>query len=93
MKFIFPQNSNFKSKMLGIIDYTTAILNVIIAIILFCIVNVIFSSINIKIFVFIVVFFPVFLFSIIGFNGENIIAVCNYLLKYIFKPKILLYKK
>ena len=29
MKFIFPQNYNFKNKLLGIIDYPTAIFNVI----------------------------------------------------------------
>ena len=27
MKFIFPQNYNFKTKLLGFIDYTTLILN------------------------------------------------------------------
>ena len=29
MKFIFPQNYNFKSKLFGVIDYSTAIFNVI----------------------------------------------------------------
>lgn len=93
MKFIFPQNYNFKSKILGIIDYSTAIINVIFAIILFAGVNIIFSNLNIKIFVFIVLFCPVFLFSVVGFNGENIISVCNYLGKYMLKPKIIFYKK
>ena len=27
MKFIFPQNYNFKNKLLGIIDYSTAFFN------------------------------------------------------------------
>ena len=29
MKFIFPQNYDFKSKLFGFIDYTTVILNII----------------------------------------------------------------
>ena len=29
MKFIFPQNHDFKNKLLGIIDYSTAIANVV----------------------------------------------------------------
>ena len=28
MKFIIPQNYNFKSKIFGIIDYSTAFLNI-----------------------------------------------------------------
>ena len=28
MKFIFPQNYNFKTKFLGLVDYPTAIFNV-----------------------------------------------------------------
>ena len=29
MKFIFPQNYNFKNKLFGIIDYTNLFLNII----------------------------------------------------------------
>ena len=29
MKFVIPQNYNFKNKFLGIIDYSTLIINVI----------------------------------------------------------------
>ena len=29
MKFIFPQNYNFDNKLLGFIDYTTVILNIV----------------------------------------------------------------
>lgn len=93
MKFIFPQNYNFKSKLLGIIDYSTAILDVIWAVLIFGVVNLFSIGLNIKIFVFIVLSFPALLFSIVGFNGENIVSVCNYLIKYMMKPKILLYKK
>lgn len=93
MKYIFPQNYNFKSKLFGIIEYSTAIIDVIWAILIFGFINLFSVGMNIKIFLFIIMFFPVLLFSIVGFNGENIISVCNYLIKYMIKPKILLYKK
>ncbi|MBR3163199.1 MAG: hypothetical protein IKF17_03785 [Clostridia bacterium] len=93
MKFVFPQNYNFKSKILGFIDYSTAIVDVIWAILLFGLLKIFKISINFKICIFVIMFFPVLLFSIVGFNGENIINVCCYLTKYIIKPKVLLYKK
>ena len=92
MKFIFPQNYNFRSKFLGFIDYSTAILNVLWAIFVFCILNVLFSSLKIKIFLFIIFSMPVLIFSIVGFNHENIIYVLFYILKYINSPKVYLYK-
>ena len=92
MKFIFPQNYNFRSKFLGFIDYSTAILNALWAAFVFCILNIILSSFKIKIFIFIVLCLPVFIFSIVGFNHENIIYVLIYILKYINMPKIYLYK-
>lgn len=93
MKFIFPQNYNFKSKILGWIDYSTAILDVVWAVLTFGFVNLFHFDLTVKIFIFVIFFFPIFLLSIVGFNGENIIYVCTYILKYIFRPKILLFKK
>ena len=71
----------------------TAILNVIWAILTFQILKILPLNLNIKIFIFIIMMFPVLLFSIVGFNGENIIKVCGYLYKYMVRPKVLLYKK
>ena len=93
MKFIFPQNYNFKNKILGIIDYTTAIVNVVWYVLVFLIVNFLFNSINLKIIFFIIFCFPLFLFSFAGFNGENIIVVFKYMFNFIFKPKLLFYSK
>ncbi len=93
MKFIFPQNYNFKNKLLGIIDYSTAIANVIWYALVLLLVNVLFSSINIKVVIFISFCFPLFLFSFVGFNGENIIVVFKYMLKFILKPKLIFYSK
>lgn len=93
MKFIIPQNYNFKNKILGIIDYSTAIFNIIWYFIIFIILNIIFKNWNIKIFLLISLCFPVTLFSIVGFNGEPIVYVFKYIIKYILKPKLYLYKK
>ena len=93
LKFIFPQNYDFKSKILGFIDYSTAIIDLIWGILIFGILNILHIKLKFKIFMFVVLVFPVVLFSIVGFNGEGIIKVCSYLLKYLSKPKVILYKK
>lgn len=93
MKFIFPQNYNFKNKILGIIDYQTALVNVIWYAFVFLLVNLLFNSINIKVFVFIFLCLPLLLFSFSGFHGENIIYVFKYLFKFIFKQKLFFYSK
>lgn len=93
MKFIFPRNYNFKNKIFGLIDYSTAIVNIIWNVFVFCLSNLIFKSINAKIFLFIILSMPLLLFSIIGFNHENILYVFSYLIKYMQRPKIYLYEK
>lgn len=93
MKFIFPQNYKFNKKILGLIDYQTAILNTIWGGIVFLIINSIFNSLNLKIFLFIILVFPVLVFSIVGINGENIINVVNYILKFMTKQKLIFYNK
>lgn len=92
MKFIFPQNYNFSHKLLGIFDTSTLLVNGIWAIFVFCFLNLFFSSLNIKIFLFIILVFPFLLFSIIGFNHENILYVVFYIAKYMRRPKIYIYK-
>lgn len=92
MKFIFPQNYNFNHRLLGIFDTSTIIVNGIWALFVFCFLNLFFHNLNMKIFLFIILVFPVFLFSIIGFNHENILYVFYYILKFMKRPKIYLYK-
>lgn len=92
MKFIFPQNYNFSHKLLGIFDTSTLLVNGIWTLFVFCFLNLFFSSLNIKIFFFIILVFPFLLFSIIGFNHENILYVVFYIAKYIKRPKIYIYK-
>lgn len=93
MKFIFPQNYNFKSKILGVIDYSSAILNVIWYALAWLLLNIFSIKLKIKIFVFILLCFPLLLFSIIGFNGENIVYVLKYMTKYFIRPKTYVFKK
>ena len=93
MKFIFPQNYNFKNKLFGIIDYSTAIFNIIWFALIILILNLIFSDLSIKIFLTIIFCFPLILLSFIGFNGENILYVFLYMFKFIFKQKLYLFYK
>ena len=93
MKFIFPQNYKLNTKILGIIDYQTAILNLIWDGMIFLILNIIITSMNIKIFLFIMFSFPILIFSIVGINGDSLISVIIYMSKFIIKPKLLFYSK
>lgn len=93
MNFIIPKNYKFKAKLFGLIDYQTALLDSILAGILYMLVNLIFSSLTVKIYFFIGLFMPFFLFSIVGINHENIISVSIYIVKFYNNQKIYLYKK
>lgn len=93
MKFIFPKNYNFKPKLLGFIEYSTAILYTIIGIILYFLVNFIFTNLNIKIYVFVSLFFPILLISILGINKESFICIFIYISKFIKNQNVFLYSK
>jgi len=93
MKFIFPQNYNFKSKLFGTFDYSTIIINIIWDLCVFFITNLFFTNINLKIFIVIIFCFPLFLLSLFGFNGENISYVFLYLIKFLFRQKSYLFSK
>ena len=92
MKFIFPKNYNFKNKLFGFIDYSTAIFNIMCFFILFTISKLLFNSLNLKVLFLIITYFPIFLLSIIGFNNESIVYIIFYVIKYLVKPKLYLYK-
>lgn len=93
MKFIIPQNYDFKNKFLGFMDYSTAVFNVIWALLILCIINIFSFNINIKIGTFIILYFPLLLFSFFGFNNENIVYVLSYILKFIKNSAIYFYGK
>lgn len=93
MKFIIPQNYDFKNKLFGFIPYSTIIFNIIWYIIIFSILHFLFDNWNIIVFLFISFAMPMTLFSIIGLNGEPFVYVLEYMLKYIIRPKLYLFKK
>lgn len=93
MKFIFPQNYDLNTKIFGIIDYSTAIVDLIWGGIVFFLINIIFKSLSYKVFSFIILVLPVLIFSVVGVNGENLIYFIKYITKYIFRQKVLLYEK
>ena len=93
MKFIFPQNYNFTNKILGFFDYSTAIFLVCWCVLVGFLLHIFISDITFKIVLFIVLCFPLFLFSVIGFNNENILYVFSYLFKFYIKNKCLFFEK
>lgn len=93
MHFIFPKNYHFKAKLLGFIDYSTAILDAIIGFILYLIINLIFHNLSTKIYVFISLFLPILLFSILGINKEGFLSVFMYIYKFCKHQKVYLYNK
>lgn len=93
MRFIFPQNYNFKNKFLGIIDYSTLIINIIFYLFVFSVCSLLFKNITIKIFIFISLCFPLFILSITGINNENVFFIFIYMIKFFKNKKIYLYKK
>ena len=93
MKFIFPKNYDFKSKLFGVFDYITIIINIIYGLFIFSLCNLLFNDINIKIFIFISLCFPILILSIVGLNNENVFLVLIYILKYFLRPKLYLYNK
>ena len=93
MKFIIPQNYQFKNKIFGVLDYSNLFFNIIWYIILYFFFNSIFSNWNIKIFFIISFGFPITLFSFFGLNNESIFYVLKYLFKYLISSKLYLFKK
>ena len=93
MKFIFPQNYNLNMKIFGILDYSVAIVDAVWGIIIFGLINFFLKRLTYKIFAFIVLVFPIVIFSFVGVDGENLLYFLTYVLKYIFKQKLYLYEK
>ena len=93
MKFIFPQNYNFSNKLFGFFDYSTAVFLVCWCLIIGFLLHVLIPFWTLKIVLFIVLCFPLVLFSIIGFNNENILYVIGYLLRFSKKNKCIFFRK
>lgn len=93
MIFIFPRNYNIHSKFLGIISYSSLFFNLLWDFFVYCLINLLFLSLTIKTFLFIIFTLPILLLSIIGINNENIFSTFFYLLKFIFSYKLYLFNK
>lgn len=93
MLFIFPQNYSFKNKLFGLLDYSTLIVNMVWCIFVFSFSNLFFKSLDIKIFLFVALCLPLLMFSVVGFNHENILYVFLYVLKFIKNKRIYLFNK
>lgn len=93
MKFIIPKNYNYNMKLLGFINYSTAIIDVLLGVILYFLLNIIFKNFSTKMYFFIGFYLPVVLFSIFGVNGENIFCVLKIIVKFIYRNKIYVYSK
>lgn len=92
-EFIFPMNYKSKEKFLGFIDYK--VLGVIggVAIIVFFILNKINLSLIAKVCVFITIVGCFSIFIIVGVNGENMVDFLYFVVKYVVKEKIYVYRK
>lgn len=92
MHFIIPKNYKFKNKIFGVIDYPTALINVIWNVVIYFILKNVNIAVSIRIFIFSSLSFPVLLLTIIGFNNESPLYTISYILKFLHRQKIYLYK-
>lgn len=93
MKYIFPKNYNFKQKILGFIDYSTAILNLIIGFLLYFILNLLIKNFSIKLYFFIAFYLPILIFSISSIRKESFVSIIKYIFIFFKNQQIYLYKK
>ena len=92
-QYIFPANYNRKEKFLGIIEYKTlSVIGVWGGIILFLLKFFSWAWL-VKMYIFLFVFGIPTIFLLIGFNGENMVDVGVYLIKYLTSPKAYVYQK
>lgn len=90
--YIFPKNYNFKNKIGGVIDYPTAIFNLLFIFLLYKFISIFKLTLTSKL-IFISIFYtPIFLVSIFNHNDDNIICISYYVIKFLVRPKLYLYK-
>ena len=90
--YIFPKNYNFKNKIGGVVDYPTAIFNLLFIFLLYKFISIFKLTLTSKL-IFISIFYtPIFLVSIFNHNDDNIICIAYYVIKFLVRPKLYLYK-
>ena len=93
MNFIFPKNYDFSFKFLGIFSYFSILILIIWSTLLYFILSFFLHSFIVKLYIFIILFIPVFLFSVLNKSNENILVIISYIIKYIVHPKVYFYDK
>ena len=93
MHFIIPKNYKYKNKIFGIIDYPTALINIIWNVIIYFILKNINTPISLKAFIFSTLSFPILLSTMLGFNNESPIYTIKYMISFFIRPKVYLFKK
>lgn len=93
MRFIFPKNYKYRIKILGFIDYITAIFDLIIGIIIFLLIRIFIKKIINQIYFFIILFLPILLYSIFVVDGDNIFLYIIQIIKFIKRRGIYFYNK
>ena len=91
--FIFPANYKQKEKFLGILEYKTLIIIGIWGGLLFYLLKLFSWAWLVKLYVFFFLFGIPAIFLLVGFNGENMLDVTVYLVKYMLSSKAYVYQK
>ncbi|MBP3284670.1 MAG: hypothetical protein J6M02_04145 [Clostridia bacterium] len=92
-QFIFPANYNRKEKFLGMVEYKTIIVIASWGAFLFYLLKFFGWAWIVKVYVFLIFFGIPSIFLLVGFNGENMLDVVRYLVKYSVSPKEYVYRK
>lgn len=93
MRFIFPKNYKYRAKILGFIDYVTAIVDALLGFVLFFLIKLFVKKLSTQIYIFIILFIPIILFSIFVSDGENIISYTIQIIKFIKRRGVYFYDK
>lgn len=93
IEYVIPKNYDIRPKILGIIEQEALILFLIVNILFFMIINNLINNIFIVLELMIIIALPQAIILVNGINGENIVYVIRYMVRYIFKKKVYLYEK
>lgn len=91
--YFFPQNYNKKEKFLGVFDYRAIFIIGILGSCAFYLLKAIEINIKIKVCIFLIfTLFPA-IFMFVGINGENMMDIMKYAIKFFIKERVYVYRK
>ncbi len=91
MKYLIPENYDYKNKLFGILDYKSAIFIVIFIFIVWNVLGLFIKNIITLISLMIILCLPIILLIFYNSSNENFINLVYYFVKYLIKPKIYFY--